>query len=163
MNKIESGGVIIKLDQANCGVISTSNDDNQLDDAVGTSFSCPAIASLAARLISRVPGRSMCLYKAIIVNSCERLKTASNSDFESVIQGYGVPNEDLALNSYDWIVTMLSDASFDLTKTDEEHLYEIPFPDRADRISIGLCFEVEPGLERTSDLPYEIRKQPPAN
>jgi hypothetical protein len=157
LNKVESGGKVIRLDAQNLGVSSTSNNDSQLDTAVGTSFSCPAIASLASRLIAKIPDRFICLYKAIIVSSCERLKRPNKQDFESVIQGFGVPNEDLALNSYDWVATMISDSFFDLTKSDEQHVYNIPFPDPANRIRVVICFEVEPGLARNTEVPYEIR------
>jgi subtilisin family serine protease len=97
---------------------------------VGTSYSAPAVANLAARLFDRFPGATSNLIRALIVDSAripDLRPDILNSDpsDESVLRvyGYGQPNFEAAAFSDQSEVLLVAE---DKLSIDKFHLYEIP-------------------------------------
>jgi hypothetical protein len=79
---------------------------------VGTSFSAPIAANLAAKLLRLYPDINMQTVKALIINSAVEIKTGNVFDsFDNIsknrIFGYGTPNIDSLFSSTDDKVTLI--------------------------------------------------------
>lgn len=159
LNLERIGGQITGTNYLGCGILSTSNDDNKIEEDVGTSFSCPMVASIAASLADKFKDHSICFYKALILSSCEQLRDASSRTFDLALQGFGVPSRLYALYSNFWRATLYSESAFDLKNRNQLHRYRFLFPDIANRVRITLCYDVEP-LLGSGELPYTLLVRP---
>lgn len=127
------------------------------DRSVGTSFSAPLAANLAAKLLRTYPrlGNNMQTVKALIINSADDKGTgdAFNSleDISpTAILGNGVPDSDYCQYSNDNRVTIILEGEI---KADEIKCYPINIPeyllhvDRTNnllKVKATLCFKFEP-------------------
>ena len=142
------------IDYHGLGIVSTWKDGNSLEERVGTSFACPIVSSIVAQLVRKFPGKFPCFYKALLVSSCQELNN-DNRAFPSEIQGFGVPDKVGSLFSDTWRVNLYAQSNFYLRDWKKAHLYSFPFPGKADRIKVTICFDVEPILG--FELPYHLR------
>lgn len=116
----------------------------------GTSLAAPKVAHLAARILSSYPTATANLIRAFIASSAtipenaENLLSPLGNDACLRICGYGKPDTDLALYSFDQKVTLFAENEL---PGDRFHVYEIPLPDvfrttRGKRkISVTLAFD----------------------
>ncbi|MFH2143051.1 MAG: S8 family serine peptidase [Bacteroidota bacterium] len=79
---------------------------------LGTSYSTPIVANLAARLLNQYPNLSMQTIKALLINSSNEIKTGDIfNDFDNIFKnrifGHGTPNIESLLNSTDDKVTLI--------------------------------------------------------
>ncbi len=155
LNEIRLDGQVVNLDFTGVGVRSTSNNDNEFIDGVGTSLSAPIVSSIAAGLVQKFPEKRACFYKALIISSAERLVDGQGVEFDPYLQGFGVPNRAFALVSPYSRTNLVADSSFDLVDQTIGHKYTFYFPQSADSIRVTVCFDVEP-LLKAQELPYEI-------
>ena len=86
MNVIQMNGKATDLTSSGCGVTSTTNSDNQLGEAAGTSFASPTTAGLVASVNDKWAGRPPCFYKAMVISSCRRLTDRGNQEFAASIR-----------------------------------------------------------------------------
>jgi len=97
---------------------------------IGTSYSSPSVANIAARLFDRFPGATSNLIRALIVDSARipnarptRLR-GKPTDLDVVrVYGYGQPNFESAAFSDESEVLLIAE---DILPLDNFHLYEIP-------------------------------------
>lgn len=80
--------------------------------AIGTSYSAPLAANVAARLIQMYPDLNMQAIKAILINSSERIKTGDvlnnfSNCIKNRIMGYGNLNQNIAQYSDEDRVTII--------------------------------------------------------
>ena len=136
LRAIYSGHTITSITCSGLGLQTASNVDSQLKEAVGTSFSSPAVAHLAACILSCYPSISAPLLKALILNSCNTDKPEKDAlDF---IKGFGKPEKDMALHSKRWRVSYLLEGQFRSDDQNIRHRYRFLFPDNADLIQVTL-------------------------
>jgi hypothetical protein len=139
MNANWNGNEIIEFDHSRIGISSASfRNNHELLEDVGTSFSCPAVAALAANILDRYPNASQALVKAIVLSSSSPLSDSSGSMFDKLIQGLGRPDFPSALNSTRWRTCYLLQDAFDGTVPRPYKRYRFLFPDNADRLTITI-------------------------
>ncbi len=141
------------LDQSGLEIASTSNQDSATGNDIGTSFACPTVASIIAQLAEKFPDRYPCFYKALLASSCYEVGGASGP-FSHRIQGFGIPNKHEAMDSEYFRVKLYAQSTFDLGDP-MQHQYNFPFPEKADRFTVTVCFDVDPVLK--NELPYDLR------
>lgn len=101
-------------------------------DTVGTSFSAPKVAGIAARIQAILPEESCLLYRALIVQSArwpEWAMNASAQEKASIIRwiGFGVPDLQRATVNTDHRVTLISAGEREI-KARECHIFQVPIP-----------------------------------
>lgn len=121
---------------------------------IGTSFSAPYISHLAASILNKYQNVSNNLIRAIISNSAEisstlidinknmslsvndaldEFKYKGKNNLSKMIcytSGYGFPNKQKCLNSFDNRVVLMADIKEqDALEIDKMHIFEIPLPD----------------------------------
>lgn len=138
VNANYSGKQVVSFSSVGLGVYSTSNKDNEESESVGTSLCSPAVASLAASLVSKYPDISPFLVKALILSSCEYLWNRENGIPDHSIQGFGKPNKTRALFSQNWRACYLLEGEFESKDTNKYHRYRLLFPDEADEFDVIL-------------------------
>ena len=125
---------------------------------VGTSFSAPKVASIAAAVQRIFPNEPTILYRALIVNSARWPDwTASATDKLGVIKsiGYGIPDIDRATSNSPFRVTLVTSGEQEITAK-QAHIFQIPIPDslrgQADdykiRIDVALSYCANPRRTR---------------
>ena len=117
---------------------------------VGTSFSAPRVAHMAARLFETFPDASANLIRALLGASAAVPQPSSDllnhlgPDAVLRVCGYGQPNLEIARASDDNRVVLYSES---LLGFDNFHIYEIPIPDEfinttgTRRIAVTLAFD----------------------
>jgi len=138
INAVYSGGQITSFSSVGLGVRSTSNNDSDESENIGTSFCSPTVANLAALILLQYPSISPFLVKALILSSCESLRNRSRDVPEYSIQGFGKPNKTKALYSQNWRTCYLLEGEFETEDADKEHRYRFLFPDEADEFEVTL-------------------------
>lgn len=138
INAIYSGKQIVSFSSVGLGVRSTSNVNSEESESTGTSFCSPVIANLASSIVSKYPGISACMVKALILSSCEYLKNRTNDIPDHSIQGFGKPNRVRALNSQNWRACYLLEGEFEIKDANKYHRYRLLFPDEADEVDVTL-------------------------
>lgn len=138
VNAIFSGKQVESFSSVGLGVRSTSNIDSEEYEDIGTSFCSPVIANLAASIISKYPGISAFLVKALILSSCEFLRNRRSEVPDPSIQGFGKPNRMSALYSQNWRVCYLLEDEFGTDDAEKYHRYHLLFPDEADELEVTL-------------------------
>lgn len=104
---------------------ATSQDD------VGTSFSAPKVAHIAAMLARELPGEPCLLYRALIANSARWPTWAENeADKLSVLRriGYGIPDMVRATTNTEYRVSLVSTGTQEIPAR-EAHVYHIQVPE----------------------------------
>ena len=133
-------------------------------DGVGTSFTAPKIAHIAAQLQLQFPESSPLLYRALIVQSARWPAWAHNSsDADKILRmiGYGLPSVERAVENSESRVTLITHQA-DSIGGKELHLYSIEVPDEirsaaADskiRIEITLAYTASPRWTRARRTGY---------
>ena len=138
VNANYSGKRIVSFSSAGLGLCSTSNNDNEEAESVGTSFCSPVVASLAASIVSKYPSISPFLVKALILSSCEYLRNRTRGVPDHSIQGFGKPNRTRALYSQNWRTCYLLEGEFETKDANKYHRYRLLFPDEADEFDVTL-------------------------
>ncbi len=88
----------------------TTDSGSFFNKNIGTSFSAPFVANLAARILRKYPemSKNMQTIKALIINSSEiKEKNIEINDIEKSVIGNGLPNELISLNSSDDRITFI--------------------------------------------------------
>jgi len=148
------------------GIRSASfNDPVKLSEGVGTSFSSPAVATIAGNIVSHYQTSSPYLVKALILSSSSLLKNATGNSFGWNIQGFGVPDYISAVLSSRWRVCYLLQGVFDGSDPLATHSYKFLFPANADKVTVtfvcgkppnsGGCFRyklIKSGSKPSSNL-----------
>lgn len=153
----DAAGNIIDFNCVSVGIQSTSSQNvSGYAEEAGTSFSSPAVASLAGSLAQRYPTASSALLKAILLSSCVPLTDASNERFSELIQGFGRCDFYAAINSTGWRVSYLLQGFFDGTDPLIAHRYSFLFPDNADMLSLTIVSAKPAGSK--GFFTYTLRK-----
>lgn len=134
-------------------------------DAVGTSFSAPKVAHIAAALAATFPEESTLLYRALIVQSA-RLPPWTDESVERLYQGvrtmgYGIPNLDRALGNSANRVTLTTQAN-ERIYARQAKVYQVQIPEALLKqgegfdilIEITLSYVAEPRRTRRHRRKY---------
>jgi hypothetical protein len=135
-------------------------------DGVGTSFSAPKVARIAARLQSLLPNESCLLYRALIAQSARWPEWASNLNPEQQAallkrMGYGIPDLERATANTDYRSTFISRGDREIG-TGDCHIYQVPIPDQLRRpgeehdilVEVTLSYVAQPRRTRRTHRGY---------
>lgn len=133
-------------------------------DCVGTSFSAPKVAHIAASIETIFPDEPALLYRALIVNSARWPTWAENHQQQAnVIRkiGYGIPDVERATSNTPYRVTLISNGGMRI-KAREAHIYRVPIPDEIRniieeydlRIDVTLSYAAKPRRTRRNPRNY---------
>ena len=136
--------------------LMSSNPQEGYYSNVGTSFSTPLTANLAAKILNQYPTIKSQTIKALIVNgaSLENIKPQSSSNLLSRVAGHGLVNIENTIYSDDSRLTFILE---DQISHNELKIYPINFPEYLIRDNLGkkngvlkvsatLCFSFLPIL-----------------
>jgi len=136
------------FNNTNVGIMSASHDNPlRLSEGVGTSFSSPAVASIAGNILSDYNYASPQLVKALILSSSSLLKDSTGNSFLYNVQGFGVPDSITAIQSTRWRVCYLLQGKFDGSEKRSIHQYKFLFPSNADKVTITFVAAKPPKSE----------------
>lgn len=99
-------------------------------DEIGTSFSAPKVAAIAAAIQQLLPNEPALLYRSLIVNSARwpTWATRSANKLATLRQiGYGIPDLERATSNTPFRVTLITHGENRVTAK-EAHIYQIPVP-----------------------------------
>ncbi len=128
-------------------------------EQIGTSYSTPLVANLAAQILHKYPSINMQTVKALLINSAESAwGTKPPSEFDDLhipiqnIIGHGLPNLEKCLDSNENELTYILEDSIEIKKL---VLYPIHFPayltnsarKQILEVNATLCFKVKPIYE----------------
>lgn len=133
-------------------------------DCVGTSFSAPKVAHIAASIEALFPDEPALLYRALIVNSARWPSWAENHELKAnVIRkiGFGIPDIERATSNSPYRVTLISNGEMRV-KAREAHIYRVPIPDELRnnvedydiRIDVTLSYAANPRRTRRNPRNY---------
>jgi len=133
-------------------------------DCVGTSFSAPKVAHIAASIEALFPDEPALLYRALIVNSARWPRWAEDHRVKAnVIKkiGYGIPDIERATSNSPYRVTLISSGEMRV-KAREAHIYRVPIPDELRnivedydiRIDVTLSYAARPRRTRRNPRNY---------
>lgn len=133
--------------------ILTTDAGSFFSKEVGTSYSAPFVANLAARILKKYPdmSKNMQTIKALIINSSEiKEKNIEIKNIENSVIGNGLPNELISLNSSDDRITFILEDEikpetikcFSLKLP--SYLLELTNPQSIIEFTSTLCFSFEP-------------------
>ncbi len=120
---------------------------------IGTSYSAPFVANLAARILKKYPELSdnMQTIKALIINSSEiKEKNEIIKDIESSVIGNGLPNEQNCLNSTEDRITFILEDRIDpetikcFSLLLPSYLLDLTNPQSIIEFTSTLCFSFSP-------------------
>ena len=135
-------------------------------DEVGTSFSAPKVAHIAAALQATLPAESCLLYRALIAQSARwpqwatAITPAEKTALMSRI-GYGIPDIERATKNNDFRTTLITHGEQEI-KSGGCHVYQVPIPDTIRRagadysilIEVTLSYVAEPRRTRITHRGY---------
>ncbi len=131
-------------------------------DDVGTSYSTPVVANLAALLEKEFPNSTSLLYKTLIVHSAEwptwaNCEEMNNEQILNMLKsyGYGIPNKNKALQNDPHRITFITNGSMTINSQDAR-IHYIPIPesirnpeyDKEIKITVTLCYTAKPRRTR---------------
>ena len=134
-------------------------------DDVGTSYSAPKVAHLAARLQDMLPDASSLLYRGLIVHSARWPGWVEESGWSSDqalrLLGFGLPDMERATTNAQHRITLITEAADEL-HNQGLHFYRIQIPaalraltqDPMLRIDVTLSYSSEPRRTRSSRRGY---------
>lgn len=147
-------------------VCSTLNGNPAISYDLGTSFSTPKVAHIAACLASEFPDKSCLLYRALIVQSARWPKWTSNINADEKINilrwiGYGIPNLERAVSNPKHRVTLITQEERRI-KAREAHVYQVKLPNtlrsQGDEIEflieVTLSYKAQPRRTRRNRRRY---------
>jgi len=134
-------------------------------DAIGTSFSTPKVAYIAAEIQKIFPNAPALLYRALIAQSA-RWPISVNDKFvnaQAIIRhvGYGLPNVIRATQNDDYRITLVTEEVLYLSEG-QAHIFKIPIPEELSaigedydiRIDITLSYVAKPRNTRRTMSRY---------
>jgi Subtilase family len=129
-------------------------------DEVGTSYTAPKVARIAARLQEVLPEEPCMLYRALIVQSARWpmwAEQATSAEKTNIIRwiGYGLPDIERATTNSDHRVTLITSGDREV-RAGDCHVYQVPIPDSmrgpADdydiRVDVTLSYAAQPRRPR---------------
>lgn len=133
-------------------------------DDVGTSFSTPKVAHIAAQIQAVFPTASSQLYRALIVQSARWPDWAEHEpDRDKVLRliGYGLPSIERATNNTPNRVTLITEQAEEIGSK-QYHLYRIPVPESIRgaalegriRVDVTLAYTASPRRTRSRRTGY---------
>ena len=135
-------------------------------DGVGTSFSAPKVARIAARLQAILPEESCLLYRALIAQSARWPEWSSELEPEQQAAllktiGYGAPDMERATTNTEYRSTLISPEDRDIGAGDC-HIYQVPVPAELRRpgeehrilVEVTLSYVAQPRRTRRSHRGY---------
>lgn len=152
--KVVYGIEILDGEGETCLEVLSSDLRERTFKALGTSYSTPLAANLAARLLRIYPNLNMQSIKALLINASEEIKFGNVFDgvsktMRNRIAGHGELNDELLFSSDDK-VTMVVENSVSI---DEIKLFPLYFPEYLNdaqrkngllRFTTTLCFKFQP-------------------
>lgn len=125
---------------------------------IGTSYSAPIAANMAAKLLNNYPELNMQTIKALIINSSVKVKTGDNfkklgNPLNNRIFGHGTPNESSLFESSDDKVTLIIEDSINpgYTKSFPIHIPEYLVHSKKKssilKVSSTLSFKINPKVD----------------
>lgn len=107
-------------------------------DEVGTSFSSPKVAYIAAQIEKVLPTAPALLYRALIAQSAHWPIPADQLNKDECVStlrhiGYGIPNVERATHNDDYRITFVTPTVLELGD-DEAHVFRIPIPEEISRV-----------------------------
>lgn len=133
--------------------VLTTDIGSYFNKEVGTSYSAPFVANLAARILKKYPelSENMQTIKALIINSSEiKEKNEIIKDIESSVIGNGLPNEQACLNSTEDRITFILEDSIDpetikcFSLLLPSYLLDLTNPQSIIEFTSTLCFSFSP-------------------
>lgn len=133
--------------------VMTTEIGSYFNKEVGTSYSAPFVANLAARILKKYPelSNNMQTIKALIINSSEiKEKNEIIKDIESSVIGNGLPNEQTCLNSTEDRITFILEDSIDPETIKcfslhlPSYLLDLANPQSIIEFTSTLCFSFSP-------------------
>lgn len=121
-------------------------------NAVGTSFSAPKVAAIAAAIQASLPNEPSILYRGLIINSARWPNwTSSNANKLEVIRqiGYGIPDLERATENNPYRITLLTSGEHKITAK-QAHIFQIPIPDSIRRQSDEYKIRIDVTLSYTA-------------
>ncbi|WP_411552680.1 S8 family peptidase [Paenibacillus lautus] len=112
-------------------------------DAIGTSFSTPKVAYIAAEVQKLYPNAPALLYRALVAQSARWPENIQKkfSDTKDIVRhiGYGLPDVVRATQNDEYRVTLVTEESLSL-REGQSHIFKIPIPEEL--YSVGEDFDV---------------------
>ncbi|MFK4327004.1 hypothetical protein ABH965_003674 [Bacillus sp. RC97] len=134
-------------------------------DAIGTSFSTPKVAYIAAEIQKLFPDASALLYRALIAQSARWPINISDKfvSAQDIIRhvGYGLPNVMRATQNDDYRITLVAEKTDPLSEG-QAHIFKIPIPEELSaigedydiRIDVTLSYVAKPRNTRRTISRY---------
>ncbi len=133
--------------------VLTTDIGSYFNKEVGTSYSAPFVANLAARILKKYPelSNNMQTIKALIINSSEiKEENEIIKEIESSVIGNGLPNEQTCLNSTEDRITFILEDSIDpetikcFSLLLPSYLLDLTNPQSIIEFTSTLCFSFSP-------------------
>jgi hypothetical protein len=134
-------------------------------DSIGTSFSAPKVAHIAAALANNFPDASCLLYRALIVQSARLPSWINTSKFDLSyalrMMGYGLPDLDRAVSNTPNRITLITSQDTYIGAR-QAHIYQVLIPkelqspsDQGDLlVEVTLSYKAEPRRTRRDRRKY---------
>lgn len=109
-------------------------------DVIGTSFSTPKVAYVAAEIQRILPDSPALLYRALIAQSA-RWPSVYTQSPDVVLRyiGYGIPDVRRAVENNDYRITLITAKQMELN-AGQAHIFKIPIPEEL--VSVGEDYDV---------------------
>lgn len=132
-------------------------------DAVGTSFSTPKVAHIAAEIEKILPDAPALLYRALIAQSArwpEYSQGLGNNELQTLLRriGYGIPNLDRATHNNEYRITLITPSTLKIGEG-EAHIFSIPIPKQLSSVGEDYTILVEITLSYAA-APRRTRRRP---
>ena len=128
-------------------------------DGVGTSFSTPKVAHLAAHLQNLFPTASPLLYRALIIQSARWPAWAEGQDHDTVLRliGYGLPSLERATSNAESRVTLITPDA-EVLQSKQLHLYTIRIPEEVRSAAVDATLRIDVTMAYTA-MPRRTRSR----
>lgn len=132
-------------------------------DAIGTSFSTPKVAHIAAEIEKIFPSATALLYRALIAQSArwpDYSLGLDNNELGVLLRriGYGIPNLDRATHNNEYRITLITPSNLEIGE-DEAHIFSIPIPEQLNSVGEDYTILVEITLSYAA-APRRTRRRP---
>jgi hypothetical protein len=141
---VEFGGDLVREKNQNPNIVEHTDTSPHLiksiqtsseatgKDKVGTSFAAPKVSHLVATLQNNFPSENCLFYKGLVVHSARLPEYAFNNPNVNYLKlfGYGVPDQERALNNNSKRITLFSNGALNPKHAD---IYSIVIPSEVNR------------------------------
>ncbi|MEL4026665.1 S8 family peptidase [Lysinibacillus endophyticus] len=151
--KKDYGGIVRTNLGGNIPVLSNKPLENPFTFDHGTSYSAPIVANILGQIANKFPQKNADYLKNLLLQSADNIdmpvftgNNTTNKNSSLRVQGYGLPNVDKAIHSFDNRVILLDEGSIGLNKV---KIYSVNIPREFfeikgyKRISVVLTFTPE--------------------